>query len=554
MNKSRRKLIMGASAGLVAGSVSARSFTNNFHKEISNTALSVDAISNMQWSVSIRTRDNYRRRVQAIGANLLDGVNLADQPVNLDELEIPSYVGNFSKTLHHNSLGEVDQSAYLSLIDGLANNDMSNITLSKEADRKLANPSAYRSLELYGGYPELTRITKSPDTQGAHAAAEMIEVYWQALTRDIPFSQYSSSSMISSAVEDMNNASYDIGPLTNGSVTTSNIFRGSTFGDLEGPYISQLLLLPFQYGASNIEQKYSQPTANLDFMTSFDEFLAIQNGAAPSAQQTYGSMRYIQNNRDLANYVHSDVLFQAYYNATMILLQSGGLVTSGLPFSGSDVESGFVTFGGPDILNMVTSAAHMALTGAWYQKWLHRKLRPEAYAGLVDVQRRGLADYGLHSDIMNSEAVASTIATQGNALLSQAYPEGSPTHPAYPAGHACVSGACTTILKAWFNEEAIFPNPKVPNSTGSILESLQNVNLTVGGEINKLANNIAIGRNAAGVHYRSDGEQGMFAGEQQAIALLRDYTFSYINDFNGFYLTKFDGTKIRIVNGTVSEV
>ncbi len=40
----------------------------------------------------------------------------------------------------------------------------------------------------------------------------------------------------------------------------------------------------------------------------------------------------------------------------------------------------------------------------------------------------------------------------GNALLPMAFPEGSPTHPAYGAGHATVAGACVTILKAWFDE------------------------------------------------------------------------------------------------------
>ena len=40
----------------------------------------------------------------------------------------------------------------------------------------------------------------------------------------------------------------------------------------------------------------------------------------------------------------------------------------------------------------------------------------------------------------------------GNALLPMAFPEGSPTHPAYGAGHATVAGACVTILKAWFKE------------------------------------------------------------------------------------------------------
>jgi len=31
-------------------------------------------------------------------------------------------------------------------------------------------------------------------------------------------------------------------------------------------------------------------------------------------------------------------------------------------------------------------------------------------------------------------------------LLPMAFPEGSPIHPAYGAGHATVAGACVTIL------------------------------------------------------------------------------------------------------------
>ena len=551
MNKSRRLLIKGASgffAGTMAGSAIARAPM----QESITEKLGTEKINKIFWTVSRRTRESYVRRVQAIGANLLDVVNQPPQPVNTDELDLQGFIGNFTKTLQHNDVGEVDQNAYVALVDGLASGDYSQIPLSDQADRKLANPTAFRSFDLHGGFADSTFITASPATQSAHAAAEMIEVYWQALTRDINFSDYQNSDMIAAAVADLNNASYLLGPTTKEEITVNDLFRGSTMGDRQGPYISQFLTHPFNYGAIPVEQKYPQPVADLDHMITFEDFLAIQNGAAPTASQPFGSARYIQNNRDLANYVHSDVLFEAYYNATIILLEKGGLLTSQSPFAGDAVEGGFVTFGGPDALNMVATAGRMALTGAWYQKWLHRKLRPEAFGGLIDVQRRGLANYGLHPDVMMSDAVEQTIIKQGNALLGQAYPEGSPTHPAYPAGHACVAGACTTVMKAWFNEDALFTNPTTPSSDGTSLVPL-NEELTVGGEINKLANNIAIGRNAAGVHYRSDGEQGMFAGEQQGIALLRDYTLSYANDFDGFELTKFDGTKIIIANGKVTE-
>lgn len=38
-----------------------------------------------------------------------------------------------------------------------------------------------------------------------------------------------------------------------------------------------------------------------------------------------------------------------------------------------------------------------------------------------------------------------------NYLLPMAFPEGSPMHPSFGAGHATVAGACTTILKAFFD-------------------------------------------------------------------------------------------------------
>ncbi len=75
--------------------------------------------------------------------------------------------------------------------------------------------------------------------------------------------------------------------------------------------------------------------------------------------------------------------------------------------------------------------------------------------------------------------------------------------------------------------------------------------LTIGGEVNKLANNIALGRDWAGVHYRSDGTDGLLVGEQQAIGLLLDYSRTYSERFGGFTFTKFNGERITIQNGVI---
>jgi len=141
----------------------------------------------------------------------------------------------------------------------------------------------------------------------------------------------------------------------------------------------------------------------------------------------------------------------------------------------------------------------------------------------------------------------------GNALLPMAFPEGSPTHPAYGAGHATVAGACVTILKAWFKESTKLVDlgvaPVQPTDDGLALTSYTGADagdLTIGGELNKIASNVANGRNIAGVHWRSDATESLKLGEQIAIGILKEQRACYNEDFAGFTLTKFDGTVVTV--------
>jgi len=75
-------------------------------------------------------------------------------------------------------------------------------------------------------------------------------------------------------------------------------------------------------------------------------------------------------------------------------------------------------------------------------------------------------------------------------------------------------------------------------------------NIPLGGntklQLNKLANNVALGRDMAGVHWRSDAEQGLLLGEAVAISILRDQRSTCNEPFSGFTFTKFDGTTITV--------
>jgi len=82
---------------------------------------------------------------------------------------------------------------------------------------------------------------------------------------------------------------------------------------------------------------------------------------------------------------------------------------------------------------------------------------------------------------------------------------------------------------------------------GSLPVPVPDPGLTIGGEIDKLASNIAFGRNFAGIHWRSDAEEGIRLGEAVALSILRDQGDNYPGEiFKGFAITTFDGENLMV--------
>lgn len=505
-----------------------------------------------------RFKDAWKIRVHAATDQFFTALNRPKQKTNTDDKIYADFRASFHKCLPHNDFGEVDPSAYNALRDAFDSGDPDDfdaIPLSVEADRKLANPQGALAFNMTGIDPHATRMRKAPAFASAEAAAEMGEVYWHALLRDIPFSDYASNGYVGQALSDLNAFSETVGPTQGGAVTAGTLFRGPTPGDLAGPYVSQFLLKDAQFGQARIVQRYPTPDTT-NFMTDHASWIAIQRGAAPPAGINYvAGNRYIYDARSLGEYVHVDALFQAYFTAALIILGFGGDALDDNAYTGNPSQGAFTTLGGPDILDSVSHVANLSLRAAWFQKWAaHRRLRPEVMAGRVSFEVDGDRNYGLCDEILSSDAVAELQSMNGNAFLPLAFPEGSPTHPSYPAGHATVAGSCCTVLKAFFDESFVVPDPVVASSDGSSLQAYGGGDLTLGGEINKLASNISLGRDLAGVHYRSDGVDGILVGEDIGIQYLMDISRGYNEDFQGFTLTRFDGQTILIADGCVYEV
>jgi membrane-associated phospholipid phosphatase len=366
-----------------------------------------------------------------------------------------------------------------------------------------------------------------------------------ALARDIHFQSYGSSPIIQAAVADMNTFSDFRGPKVNNQVLIATLFRGNTEGDLHGPFVSQFLLKDIPYGTLTVNQRQRTFVGLVDYLTDYAPWHNIQDGGTPIQQAFDPVPRYIRNGRDLAAYVQVDALYEAYLNACLILLGMGAPLDPGNPYTTYTKTDAFGTFGDPHILSLVTEVATRALKAVWFQKWyVHRRNRPEEFGGRVHNHLTGAATYPIDAEILNSDAVQQVFSKYGTYLLPQAYPEGSPLHPSYGAGHATVAGACVTILKAWFDESYVLTNPVVPNADGSALVPDAG-SLTVGGELNKIAANIANARNFAGIHWRTDYWESVQLGETVGMGILEEQKKTYLEG-GSFTFTKFDGSTVTI--------
>ena len=229
-----------------------------------------------------------RRRDQAYKIRLNAAVfekeqALALHPDNGDEKLFESKIGSYSKGLPHNEVGEVDPNAYRQLLDALSSADPEDFeAIPMIGGLKLADPQSAYCFEMEGADSHRLGMLPAPAFSSAWAAGEMVELYWRALLRDVPFIQYSSHPLAAQAAADLSAMSDFRGPKSDGKVTLETLFRGDTPGNLSGPYISQFLLRDIPYGAMTIVQRYRTTLAGDDHLTDYGVWLKIQNGMPPS--------------------------------------------------------------------------------------------------------------------------------------------------------------------------------------------------------------------------------------------------------------------------------
>ncbi|NVO57824.1 bromoperoxidase [Rhodobacteraceae bacterium B1Z28] len=620
--------------------------------------------------VSTDAPDPGRRRAAAV-------VKRAAAIITANNGESETFAGtwptNFSKGLAHDAHGVVDAQAYTEFFEEVAEPTYTDNTGNRIALfdmpaysgpfrtkasvdgrdfrwRAWEGPISGQQFGLEGSDASVVGIAPAPRLGSDELAAEMAEVYAMAHLRDVPFETIRGGSEDADKVTDalgqmpwfQPNASpkdangQEISKVSaarrirdGGALTSQTLFRGSSQGCAQGPYLSQFLLqghdplvggettltrLPSDqfvmaqaapvagmvpFGAQGIDQRIAPQAVGVDYLRDWAEWLDVQNGADTTCEQAFTSdgLKFIETPRDLATFVHFDTIYQAYLNACLLMLNWGTATDEGLPEPGHLGLCGpFATLGGSNILTLLAETATRALRAIKCQTFqIHNRARPEKLGSVASLVANGhgavlgtaerLAEAHLsrlESATCDGFSLIDAVAAapdekrfshnanshkglpsnDRNLLLPMAFPEGSPMTPAYGAGHAAVAGACVTILKAFFRThtadgtrvslaDAGAEGVYVPAPGGQTLVNASRAgddvhSLTLNGELNKLAANIAIGRNMAGVNYYSDYFDSVRMGERIAVGILAEQTAT-CSDAVSMSLETFDGDCLSIV-------
>ena len=544
-----------------------------------------------------------------------DGAIEPKQRWNLTLDQSGDYLWVFSKTLQHDPVTYLPQKAQvdqvLDFFDAPTHAKLAALPSSATATLKLEDPAGGLGFEPICQHQSLIQPTVYYEASSAEGVMEQTEVYCMQFCRDLKISDMNAAAtpasislvpqqgtlvnamsaqdvldhlnQYNSATATQPNWPVDAGT---GMTNMQLLFRGTAIDEEKGQYISQFLIRDVPFANAMFEQKYA-PENDVPELVTEAGFLSIQNGEH-NYTSTKDAARRIQTLRDIGSLVHNDPAYGLFFNAGLIGLKAG-LNALKDPGQGSN----FLDTGGPDFLTSIAAVTRAALRTAWVTKWQHAlKIRPEVVAGRVawiEKAKRtngGAFPASISADLQtfynrfepvlidrlkdwNQALSGGNDKDAAQPFLSSNFETFSPQHPSWGAGHSAVAGACVTILKAFLNTHNAdgtarlwtdaYPSVQRVNDTTGDLEDAPDSGETIIGELNKLASNVALGRNISGVHVRSDyAGSCREQGEQVAISYLQEMTKSYYPEILAphicFDLQKFDGTRIQIKQGVITNL
>jgi len=538
---------------------------------------------------------------------------------NNDINDIPDFRGVFTKGLQHDAEGNVIPASMQLLLDTINGNKdaMQNLPIPTlgmgEAYFPFVDPNAIYDSELFGRHASSWPIPLAPKYLSDETAGEMVEAYCASLMRDIKFSDYGSSSIVSDCCGYLNALNVFKGPRVGGLVTPATILQTTLRpnGDvLPGPRFSQFLYydVPVQAIGGNGVQPSPGPgeipgfrgmpqsnwwsKAGEDFnwapngVFASTSAIKMQNGiitefrtpANTSEPLTYRcTARHLATNQDL-----DSRQFFSFGQYQFLLGIAGAIKQSEAPNSppftnpSNPFFNGYIrprislaNYGFSDILHVIGRSIRQSQLASQYHKWSQMRIRAEEVAIEVHKAKTGVAPSNYNNNqLLNSGVLADIFAKQGTYFMSQTDNIGCVQEPTYPSGYTLIAAISTTVTKALIDptDTMLAYEPSADCQTlVPVMDGPTHVRLNMCDELDKFAYNSASDRLFQGIHFRSDVMVSLKLGEDIAINYLQEHADRYANSLpsyswaggvqkKGFLLRKFDGTLLEINTRSVSEI
>lgn len=327
------------------------------------------------------------------------------------------------------------------------------------------------------------------------------------------------------------------------------LFRGTAPGCGDGPYLSQFMLRGagtpgdvaqglISVGANQIEQRIREK----------------------------GGGRFVGQLSDLALRARTSPLQQPFLNAALILLAEGATGDYGLESCpDSNLSKGSV----PSVMTAITAMVGRATVAA---SAAEPRMPPDALALVAALSASGegarLGDAEAAAEQHVRKLVRAGREGRGGTLLhrmkARKLPQGGGGQPGITV--ATVVGACVTVMKGLFElfdgpdsweplrldrvghgrmREVLVTDPRSGGLRLTDIAGTEPQPLTLEGELNKVAANIAYGRMADGAMLYSDLHDGLRLGETLALDFLTEQ-LAECPDAAQVRLLGFDGRRIVV--------
>ncbi|MEP1942610.1 MAG: hypothetical protein ABJJ03_05815, partial [Sulfitobacter sp.] len=364
-----------------------------------------------------------------------------------------------------------------------------------------------------------------------------------------------------------------------------------------------------QHGSQSISHKIATFEAGVDYLSDWHSWLGAQNGGDQNSLHQHIEFtdqtkaielpeqppRFVTTPRDLAAFVRGDATCQPFLNAARMLAGNPKCDPAAAPNWANPVDDPAAIDIDPHLADMLAQAtarglemaqnplstdnisperlgAMLTLVANDDMGELSSAIRKELISMHMKLQNIGLLNPVSAHNTLQLKHKSNPLENRANPeewaidgedrslLLPLAYIGGSPMRATAGADHAIIAGACVTILKAYFDmfksKTCWSPLSLLDVGMRTVFEASEDgdclrdssddpADLTLEGELNKLAANIAMGRTMAGTQLYSEHYENLRRGERLAVRLLTEQMLA-TPEKKPLCLHGFDGERITI--------